>query len=521
MLPREDGVATTAPHEIALADRGWVRLVWTKGRKRPAVAIMVDGTPVALEAVDLMNGTARERLVKQVPDATLHEAVRAALVTLAMQPPPTATTDNVAPGSGLVRPVQPWPEPVDPEAVLDALLGRIGMHLHLPPHAGVMVATWLVLTYTLDVLPVAPLLWVRSPTRGCGKSTLLDLVTLLAARSLKCENATLSALFRLAERDRATLVLDELDQWLIGDRAGEITGLLNAGFSRGGRFLRSVGDDHEPKAFDVFGFRAVAGIGRTLHDTTRSRAYCITLERAPAGVRPRPLQAMHADTWADPLRQQLARLGQQLHEPIADALHEDAAHLPFPTHLDGRARDLWGPALALGQVIGEPFATLLTQACEALTRRSAAEEADIGVLLLLDIRRHFIEHEDASVQPTTLLSWLHEQEGSPWAEYRQGRPLTARGLHDLLKRFEITSTAPQWHGGTKARWLHAAMFADAWARYCPDPDASNAPDDGNAFPSAHPSHVLPVSQVSPVNGTDGTQTTHGTLPRTETRCVAV
>ncbi|MCO4098781.1 MAG: DUF3631 domain-containing protein [Gemmatimonas sp.] len=473
---------------------------------------------MTLEAVDLMNGNARERLVKQVQDTTVHEVIRNALVTLAIQPPPANGADTPVSVSGLVRPVQAWPEPVAADMVLEALLARIAMHLHLPKHADVVVVAWLVLTYCLDVLPVAPLLWVRSPTRGCGKSTLLDLVTLLAARSLKCENATLSALFRLAERDRATLVLDELDQWLIGDRAGEITGLLNAGFSRGGRFLRSVGDDHEPKAFDVFGFRAVAGIGRTLHDTTRSRAYTITLERAPAGVHPRPLQAMHADTWADPMRQQLARLGEQLRAPLADALHEDAAHLPFPSHLDGRARDLWGPALALGNAIGGPFSVLLSEACDALTRRSADEEADIGVLLLLDIRRYFADHQDASVQPTALLAWLHDQEGSPWADYRQSRPLSARALHDLLKRFDIASTAPQWHEGTKARWLHAAMFADAWARYCPEP---TEPDDSNAFPSAHPSHVLPPSQVSPNAGTDGTETTHGTLSRRETHCVAV
>lgn len=507
-------------HELQLADgRGLVRLHWTAGRKRPAVAVLIDGTPVALETVDLASSTARERLVQQLP-ADLHDAVRAALVQLGLEPRPTPTRiDDDDADEPLVRAVEPWPELLDPATVVDLLVARIHRHLHLPEHADVVVAGWLVLTYCLDALPVAPILWVRSPTRGCGKSTLLDIVTMLAARTLKAENATLSALFRIAEQHRATLVLDELDQWLVGDRAGEIAGFLNAGFTRGARFLRSVGDHHEPKAFDVFGFRAVAGIGRTLHDTTRSRAYGIVLERAPSGAALAPLQVMHAERWAGPLRQQLARIGEQLREPLAIRLADPEA-TDLPAHLDGRARDLWLPLLALGAEIGGPFMALLAEACEVMTRRAAQEEGDIGVMLLVDIRRYFAEHDGRSVQPVQLLEWLHDQDGSPWSEYRAGRPLSARGLADLLKRFDIASTKPSRHDGTVGRWLHAAMFADAWARYCPDPDAGT--DDGTrklnmhqSGQALHPFQAL-NRNADPRNAT--TDRTDVTLPRTEAYC---
>ena len=472
---------------------------------RPTVRIRLDEIIVCMDTIDPANARARVKCIAGLPPEH-HAAADRALITLANRIGEAAAGPEATQAGVTIATVEAWPTPVCVESVLGALVERITRHAQLPPHGAAVVAAWIVLTYLLDVLPVAPILWVYSPTRGCGKSVLLDLVALLAARSLKSENATVSALFRIAEKDRATLILDEIDQWLIGDRHSEVSGLLNASFTKGGRFLRTVGEDFEPKAFDVFSFRAVAGIGAMLHDTTKSRAYRIAMTRAPAGALPPPLQTMYADPWASPLRQQVARAAQQLRDGMIARL-EDPHATQYPPHLDGRARDLWLPLLALGEEVGEPWSTQLMDACVAMSRAAADDIVDVGELLLADCRRFFAERECKPTEPADLLAWLLNQEASQWPEYRKGHPLTARGLATLLGRFKIKSE-PGRVDGKKARWLHSEQFADAWKSYLPQIEKTEA--SANASQAFQPFHA---SRNSSASGTHGTQRTDGTLPQ--------
>ena len=55
--------------------------------------------------------------------------------------------------------------------------------------------------------------------------------------------------------------------------------LFNEGFHRDAFVLRCVGDDNEPRAFQVFGPKALASIG-TLPNTIVSRSIVIQMERS-------------------------------------------------------------------------------------------------------------------------------------------------------------------------------------------------------------------------------------------------
>jgi hypothetical protein len=256
----------------------------------------------------------------------------------------------------------------------------------------------------------------------------------------------------------------------------------------------------------VFGFRAVAGIGATLHDTTRSRSYRVPMERAPAGALPVPLQPTHAGAWADPLRQHLARAGVQLHDGMSARLRDHDA-TEYPAGLDGRARDLWLPLLALGAELGEPWRTRFADACVAMTDAAAKDVTDLGELLLADCQRYFADHQHEPVTPTALVMWLVAQDGAPWIEYREGRhPISTRGLAQLLGRFNISASKPEWHAGRKERLYHAGDFSAAFGRYLRD-EKQNGP-----VRSSVPS--VPSVPASRDDGTDGTDGTHGTLPQT-------
>jgi putative DNA primase/helicase len=82
------------------------------------------------------------------------------------------------------------------------------------------------------------------------------------------------------ERWGPTLLIDEADTFIRENR--ELKGIINAGHTRANAYvLRTVGDNHEPKRFTVWGAKAMAGISLEKHlpDSTMSRAVVFNLRR--------------------------------------------------------------------------------------------------------------------------------------------------------------------------------------------------------------------------------------------------
>ncbi len=200
---------------------------------------------------------------------------------------------------------EPWPEPVDPAAMLAELEAHFTRRAVLPEHGGVILALWAAHTWTFDTGPITPRLAVTSPQKGCGKSTVLDLLAAVVQRPLEASHATTAALFRVVEKWRPTVLLDEADTFL-GDNE-ELRGLLNAGHHHRGRVLRTVavGDDFEPRAFHVFAPVVIAAIGR-LPGTLADRSIPIRMQRRRPGERVEPFRR-NAEEQIEPLRRRLAR----------------------------------------------------------------------------------------------------------------------------------------------------------------------------------------------------------------------
>src|SRR6516165_9571984 len=128
----------------------------------------------------------------------------------------------------------------------------------------------------LDCFLISPRLAVLSPVKRCGKTTLLDVLARLVLHPQAAANITAAVTFRLIEKHRPTLLVDEADSFLRDNE--ELRGNLNAGHRRGGTVLRSVGDEHEPRAFSVYGAVAIALIG-SLPDTLVDRSIAVNLVR--------------------------------------------------------------------------------------------------------------------------------------------------------------------------------------------------------------------------------------------------
>ena len=81
-------------------------------------------------------------------------------------------------------------------------------------------------------------------------------------------NMTAATLFRIIEQHQPTVLLDEADAYLRNNE--EARSIVNAGHKKDGAVFRCVGDDHEPRAFNVFSPMVIAGIGNQ-RDTIEDR----------------------------------------------------------------------------------------------------------------------------------------------------------------------------------------------------------------------------------------------------------
>jgi hypothetical protein len=351
---------------------------------------------------------------------------------------------------------EPWPDPVAGDQLLTYVAAAIRLHIVLADHERDLAALWVVHSYLLDAFLITPRLAVRSPTRRCGKTTLLDVLGRLVHRPLPAANTTAAAIFRVVEGFRPTLLIDEADTFLRDN--DELRGVLNAGHRRGGTVLRTVGDDHEPRAFSVYGAAAIALIG-ALPGTLDDRSITITLKRR---TKDEKIEAFRIDRTAhlDVLARKIARWAQDNAEAIRNTDPE------MPKGVFNREADNLRPLLAIADAAGGEWPERARKAADASREGSEADEGSRLELLLGDIRDIF----DASghldrIASANLIERLTAIEGRPWAEYgRSEKPITQNKLARLLKPLGIAPTLIRF-GDDVARGYERSSFDEAFERF--------------------------------------------------------
>jgi hypothetical protein len=384
------------------------------------------------------------------------------------------TTDDGKQGRAISFPEPgPWPDPVDGAELLDGIAAAIRSHVVLAEHARDTAALWVVHAYLTDCFLVSPRLCVRSATKGCGKTTLLDVLSRLLPRPLPTANVTPAALFRVVEGYQPTLLVDEADTFLHDN--DELRGVLNSGHRKGGTVLRTVGDDHEPRAFKTFCPTVIALIG-TLPDTLHDRAVTIDLKRKLATETVAPFRPDRADH-LDLLARKAVRWAQDNAEAIA------TADPKMPDGIINREADNWRPLLAIADAAGGGWPERARKAAEAAHIAVGGDEASLLELLLADIRdafatdkatkaRDMFGAEQIEISSADLVDALVKVEGHPWAEMGKARkPMTQNRLARMLMPLGIR---PGYIGPEteRKRGYVREHFKEAFERYLPPEGAS-------------------------------------------------
>ena len=379
-----------------------------------------------------------------------------------------------------------WPEPVNGAALLDSIAEAIRSYVVLSDHSRDAAALWVVHSYLIDCFLVSPRLAICSPTKQCGKTTLLDVLGRLVLKPLPTANVTASAIFRVVEAYRPALLVDEADTFLREN--DELRGIINSGHRHGGSVLRAVGEDYEPRAFSTYSPCAIALIGK-LPDTLHDRSVIVHLKRRLPSETIAPFRADRVGQ-LDVLARQAARWCRDHADEVASV---DPA---MPAGIYNREADNWRPLLAIAYAAGGDWPKRARDALEAA--HTADDDESRLSMLLADIKTEFAARNTDQLPSASLVAALVEIEGRPWAEYREGKPLTQNQLARALKPIGIGPENIR-EGDKVPKGYFLARFDDAFARYLA-PEGAFKPlqrynaDEMGASSAFKPLHADPMER---------------------------
>jgi hypothetical protein len=340
---------------------------------------------------------------------------------------------------------------------LDVVHHLLGEYLELTPHEYTAIALWVLHSHVFDQFMVTPRLALVSPVRGCGKTTVLALLALLVARGRRDDNITAAAVFRIIDRERCTVLLDEADNLGL-DRNGILRSVLNSGHRRGGSLTRV--EKGAPKRFRTFAPMAIAAIG-ILPLPIMHRSLVIHMTRAT-----RVLRRLDENDRALDVAYSMVR-----------AWARDVKLNPdpdLPTELRNRPADNWRVLISIADSFGRTWGVRAREAAAYFSRSHRDE--DVAVVLLNDIRIAFDNHRTDRLPSAALVEELIAMDDSGWSEWtgrhddQQPRRLSPGELARLLAPFSIRPRSiwplRRRPGAKSSKGYLRAQFASSWSAYC-------------------------------------------------------
>lgn len=354
----------------------------------------------------------------------------------------------------LFYPIEVWDSPINAEVLLNDIKTTIQRYV-VADEATITAATlWSCFTWFIDVVSYAPIANITAPEKRCGKTKLLSVLKRLSYQAFITANISAAALFRLVELYKPTLLIDEVDSFL--SLHEDMRGIINSGFSRESAFIvRCVGEDLQPTPFNVWGAKALCGIGK-IADTLQDRSIPLKLRRKTQGETVENVDRSDSEHWRV-LRSKLARFAQDYKVKLIHTAIE-----PLP-QLNDRANDCWEPLRQIAELAGGQWSHKAMLAALSISGEHE-ESLSTGTELLHDIKTLFETKQIERIFSHELIHALNEDNEASWCTWNKGRGMTARNLAKLLKEFGIVSKSMRIRFDN-AKGYTKDQFSDAFNRY--------------------------------------------------------
>jgi hypothetical protein len=320
---------------------------------------------------------------------------------------------------------------------------------------------WIAHTWLMDRWDSTPRIAFLSPEPGSGKSRCLEVTEPLVPRAVHAVNTSPAYLFRKVsdEGGPPTILYDEIDT-VFGPKAKDnedIRGMLNAGHRKGAVAGRCVVRGNVVSTEELPAYCAVALAGlNDLPDTIMSRAIIIRMRRRAPGEYVEPWRARINGPEAKPIAEDLAKW--------ASSLPDSLPWPDFPLGIEDRNADVWESLLVVADAAGGEWPIRARAAAVEFVRGSKDHSLSLGVLLLTDIARVFLEAQTGQLSTHVILEALHAFDESAWANLH-GKPLDALGLSRRLGKYGV-KPVQIWLDGKNIRGYRATDLLDPCRRYC-------------------------------------------------------
>jgi Protein of unknown function (DUF3631) len=273
--------------------------------------------------------------------------------------------------------------------------------------------------------------------------------------------ATGAAIYRIVDRLKPTLLLDEADT--LFERSTVLAHIINASWTNGGQKIPRVGPRGEVVEFDPYSTQAIAMKGLNMPGTTLSR--CINCR-----IWPKPPSEVvdDFDECDDEefkiIRRKLARWSVDNAIALRSAKPESS--------FNNRMRKNWKVLLAIADLAGGGWPKRARDA--ALELGTDRDEPSEGVRLFAAIRN--LMGKRTAVTSADICKALAADPSSEWSDFRGKGPISQAQLAALLRPYGVRPVTlhPTKRARLTRHGYQRSQFENAWARLLQKP--SNDPN---------------------------------------------
>jgi Protein of unknown function (DUF3631) len=347
----------------------------------------------------------------------------------------------------------PWPDSVDTAELLAGIEAKFRRYVVVPDSIAVATALWVAFTYLVEIAVYAPKLLFQFPEREAGKSTALHVIRWMVQRPYLAVEATGAAVYRIVDRLKPTLILDEADT--LFERSTVLAHILNSSCDNSGAKIPRVGPRGEVVEFDVYGTQAISMKGLNMPGTTLSRCIiCMIWPKLPSEV---------VDDFNKRDDEEFVTLRRKLLRWSVDNAVTLQAATP-EGQFNNRIRNNWQLSWAIADLAGGEWPKRARAA--ALELETERDEPSEGLRLLAAIRDIFGTRE--AMTSADICAALVVDPSGEWANFRDKGPISQTQLAVLLKDYRIR-TEKVSPAGIRLNGYFCAQFKNAFARLLQKP----------------------------------------------------
>ncbi len=357
----------------------------------------------------------------------------------------------------------PWHEPVDGAQRLTDIAASIKKHVALPPMAAELMTLWGVGTHAMQqAAEIFPRLIISSIDAECGKSLMLEVLASFSCKPVLSDDMSAPAIYRLADVEHPTFLLDEADTWL----NEQYRPLLNSGHKRTGAVWRCEGDDHIATQFRTYAPVAIARIGSfsTQFGPLITRSIILRVSRSL------PEEHRKLQRFTDRDRAIFHDYGRKIQRWLRDCPDPNSSPA-MPDFLIRRSADNWRFLFAIAEAAGGEWPRIVHQAADALGQRYEVSNNVDKRGVMSAVKAVLEPYRGDRIRTNELCKMLGELEGFSEAfrfkkAAEDGDKQAGRLLRDKFKDFVEIGPPQKIRFGEKAlQGYYVDKFKKVFERY--------------------------------------------------------